>query len=285
MSAAEPNREFSAHSIATLLLAAAQMPFGSTMIAVALPSMAAGFAVDIVSMASLLVTGYIVVSLVTQGPGGRLGDLFGQQRTLWLGMALYTVAALLAFFSPNLTVLVVARLMAGIAGALTLPASMALLRNGVRPERRGRIFGLYGATLALSTALGPFVGGELLTWFSWRAVFLANLPFLVLIALVWWLRPLELPPTPATTSKRGSLATRLDLAGVAWLTLALVLLMTLFKVDENLRVAQFVAFLMAAAAFVLTERKARHAVFDAALFRKPAFANGCLGMAAQKFVL
>lgn len=283
MTPAEPEREFSALTIATLLLAAAQMPFGSTLLAVALPSVAGGLAVDMVSVTSLLVTSYIMISLVTQGPGGRLGDLFGQQRMLWLGMGLYTAGSLLAFVAPNLTLLVIARVLASLASALTLPATMALLRIGVRVERRGRIFGLFGATLALSTALGPLVGGEILVWWSWRAVFLANLPFIALLSLSWWLQPLSLPRPAAVT--RGSFLASIDLPGVFLFGLTLLLLVTLLKVDGLLRLAQASALVVVATVFILVERRARHAIFDPALFRAPAFAMGTLGMAAQNFVL
>ena len=114
-------------TVFTLLLAAAQMPLGSTLIAVALPSMGTSLAIDPILVTSVLVTSYLVVNLVSQGPGGKLGDLFGHQRVLWIGIALFTLSAVVGLLAPGLPLLVLSRCLMAAARAARMRISMKVL--------------------------------------------------------------------------------------------------------------------------------------------------------------
>src|SRR6185369_7948735 len=97
-------------------------------------------------------------------------------------------------FANRLALLVVSRSTMAFGGALVVPATMALLRVHVPAQRRGRVFGLVGATMGLSAAIGPPLGGEIVTRFGWRGIFAASLPFLLVAALLVWRSPLPDDP-------------------------------------------------------------------------------------------
>lgn len=269
---------------AALLIASAQAPLGSTLIAVALPSISEGVEADLVLITSLLVTSYLVVNVVCQGPGGKVSDLLGHSRVLWAGILLYVLGAFIGLAAPGVSLLVVSRCVMALAGALVVPATLALLRLYVRPERRGRIFGLFGATMGLSAAAGPALGGEIVAMFGWRTIFLANVPFLALAAALLCVNPL---PDVATASRRSfkDLGRAIDFAGIALLVLPLALLVFATKVDRGYAAVAIAGALVAGVVFIRWEMKAGEPVLDPRLFGFPAFAAGVGIIALQNFAM
>ncbi len=274
----------SAASIAALLIASAQAPLGSTLIAVALPSIGIGIGADLVLITGLLVTGYLVVNVVCQGPAGKVSDLVGHSRILWTGIALYVTGAAFGLLAQGVSLLFVSRCMMAAAGALVVPATLALLRLHVPQERRGRIFGLFGATMGIAAAGGPALGGEIVTLFGWRAVFLANLPFLALSAFLLHIYPLPAGNVPTQRSLRG-LTKSLDFAGIGLLALSLVFLIVASKLHGAVFAAVLLAAAVAGGTFVAWEAKTVAPVFDPHLFALPAFAAGTLMIALQNFAM
>ena len=108
--------------------------------------------------------------------GGSLGDRYGRRRAFVWGAGLFTAASLLCAAAPNVELLVVARLLQGIAGALLTPGSLAMIDASFRPEDRARAIGAWSGLAGVTTALGPLVGGWLVDAVSWRAIFLINIP-------------------------------------------------------------------------------------------------------------
>jgi MFS family permease len=159
-------------------LAATLMPLNSTMIAVALPDISSEFGRDPALVTQGLFTSYLIASVVLQSPAGKLGDRVGHARMVVAGQALVAAGALLGYLAPELWVLIVARISMAAGGAALVPSAVALLRHDLPAERRGRAFGAFGAMMALSAALGPVVGGELVEAFGWRSLFAVNLPVL-----------------------------------------------------------------------------------------------------------
>lgn len=265
-------------------MASAQAPLGSTQIAVALPSISLGLGADLVLITSLLVTGYLVVNVIGQGPGGKLSDLLGHPRTLNLGMGLYALGALIGLVAPGVPLLVVSRCTMAAAGALVVPATLALLRLHMPPERRGRIFGLFGATMGFSAAVGPALGGELVSLFGWRSIFLASLPFLAVAALLIRLYPLPLSPA-RTPRSGGSIIRSFDMSGVALLALALTLLVVATKQDGAFRLALLASAALAGVVFVLWELRASEPVLEPRLFQNASFAAGTSITALQNFAM
>lgn len=145
--------------------------------------------------------------------GGSLGDRHGRRRIFVIGVAVFTVASVLCAAAPNVEVLVVARLLQGIGGALLTPGSLAMIEASFRPADRAPAIGAWSGLGGVAAALGPLLGGYLVEAVSWRAIFLINVP---LGLLVMALASRHVPETRDPTA-RG----RLDYAGAVLAGLAL----------------------------------------------------------------
>jgi len=108
--------------------------------------------------------------------GGSLGDIFGEVRMFTLGVGLFGLASLLCALAPDSTTLIVFRGIQGIAGALLTPSSLAVLTTTFSGQERGAAIGTWTAWSAISTVVGPLLGGWLIGLSSWRAIFLINVP-------------------------------------------------------------------------------------------------------------
>ena len=128
-------------------------------------------------------TGYLLTLSALLVLAGALNDFYGRKRMFTLGLAGFLATSLLCGVAPNLELLVVFRVLQGIAGALLVPGSLALLTVTFSGEAQGRAFGLWAGASAATTILGPFVGGILVDAISWRAAFLINVP---LLAIALW---------------------------------------------------------------------------------------------------
>lgn len=165
--------------IVGLTLAAALVPLNSTMIAVALPSIADDFSVSTATV-SILVTLYLVVMLVGQPAAGRIADRIGSRRTLELslvGLAAFSAAAALA---PTFPILVLTRCLQAACAAALGPGVQSLLRTTAPADQHGRVFGILGSVLGVGAASGPVVGGLLVQLSGWPAIFAVNVPIALL---------------------------------------------------------------------------------------------------------
>jgi EmrB/QacA subfamily drug resistance transporter len=113
--------------------------------------------------------------------GGSLGDRLGRRRVFVLGVGLFTFASLLCAIAPNAELLIFARLVQGIGGALLTPGSLAMIESSFRPGDRARAIGAWSGLGGVAAALGPLLGGYLVEAVSWRAIFLINLPIGVFV--------------------------------------------------------------------------------------------------------
>lgn len=165
-------------------LAATLMPLNSTMIAVAIPDISREFEHDPALVTQALVTSYLIGAVVLQSPAGKIGDRIGHARLVVIGQVVVGAGALMGFLAPSLAWLVVARILMAVGGAALVPSTLALMRHALPPERRGRAFGAFGASMALSAALGPLVGGVLVETFEWPSVFAANIPVLAVAVIL-----------------------------------------------------------------------------------------------------
>ncbi|HEX6159188.1 MAG TPA: MFS transporter, partial [Thermoanaerobaculia bacterium] len=255
-----------------LALAALLAPLNSTIIAVALPSIAGAFGDSPALVTRWLVTAYLVVSIIAQSPAGKLADLLGYSRVLTLGRAFFGLGALLAAFSPNLTVLAAGRVLMALGGAFAIPTVFAELRNSVPHARRGRIFGIFGAIMGAAAATGPLLGGLLTARFGWHSVFVVNVP-VVLLSFVL------VPPAREVVKKT---AARFDILGSVLLGMAVLLLVASVERTDPLLL---IATLLALAAFIFRELRAADPVLDVRLFARPAFAAGSAIVALQNLAM
>ena len=118
---------------------------------------------------------------------GSLADRIGRRRLLLIGVALFTVASVIASFAPTGDLLILARLVQGVGGAMMLPSTLSLLNATFQGRERGIAFAVWGSTIGGMAAVGPLLGGWLTTSFSWRWAFGINIPLGVIIAIgVLW---------------------------------------------------------------------------------------------------
>lgn len=174
--------------VAALALAMLLSAFGVSMANVALPTLSTTFAVPF-STVQWVVVAYLLASTTLIVGAGRLGDMVGHQRLLVGGILLFALASALCGLAPTLGTLVAARAVQGAGGAAMMASAMALVQTVATGERMGRTMGLLGTMSAVGTALGPSVGGILLSAAGWRALFLLAVP-LGLITLIVAIRAL-----------------------------------------------------------------------------------------------
>ena len=129
---------------------------------------------------SYVYNGYLLTVSALLILAGALNDFYGRKRMFIFGLVGFLATSLLCGLAPNLELLVLFRILQGVAGALLVPGSLALLTVTFSGEAQGRAFGLWAAASAGTTILGPFVGGILVDSISWRAAFLINVPLLLI---------------------------------------------------------------------------------------------------------
>lgn len=154
----------------------------ATVVNVALPAIGADLDAGFGGL-QWTVNGYTLTLAAFILLGGSLGDRYGRRRVFLVGVVWFGLASALCGLAPNVELLVAARLLQGIGGALLTPGSLALISASFRAEDRGRAIGAWSALGGLAAAVGPFVGG-LLVELSWRLVFLINLPLCAAIVVV-----------------------------------------------------------------------------------------------------
>jgi EmrB/QacA subfamily drug resistance transporter len=152
---------------------------------------------------------------------GALSDYFGRRRMFLWGLAGFGVTSVLCGLAPNIELLVLFRILQGVAGAILVPGSLALLTANFEGEAQGRAFGLWAGASGATTILGPFIGGLLVDTISWRAAFLINVP-LILIAL--WATYVHVPESRDESASRhfdwiGSAIVALAVGGLAFGTI------------------------------------------------------------------
>jgi EmrB/QacA subfamily drug resistance transporter len=154
----------------------------STVVNVALPAIGRDMSLG-VSGLQWIVNGYLITLSALLLLGGALGDALGQKRVFEAGLLSFAAGSLLCAVAPNFPLLIVARLVQGAAGALLVPTSLAFLDTAFAEEDGSEAIGLWAGWSAVSTAVGPLLGGALVDFASWRWVFAAVIP-LPLVA-VW----------------------------------------------------------------------------------------------------
>lgn len=257
-------------------------PLNSTMIAVALPSIRGQFHVGVGTVA-WLVTGYLVLMASLQPIAGRLGDRLGRRPLLLGGLGAFAVASVGAALAPGFGWLLACRLLQAVAAALAWPNAGAAVRALVPEGRRGRVFGWLGTATSLAAATGPLVAGLLIWLAGWQAIFWVNLA-LVLPAFLLVRR--ALPPSPPGRARGPGPA--FDFVGAGSLSVLLALGAAFVILGRHFGLAQLaqgVALLAAAAAFLAYE--ARHAapVLQPRLFARRAFAAAAGGIALGNFAM
>jgi EmrB/QacA subfamily drug resistance transporter len=132
---------------------------------------------------SYVANGYFVTLSSLLILAGALNDFFGRKRMFAIGLVAFASTSLLCGIAPSMELLIIFRTLQGAAGALVVPGSLSIITASFEGEEQGRAFGIWAASSAATTILGPFLGGVLVNSISWRMAFLINLPFLLVAYL------------------------------------------------------------------------------------------------------
>ena len=206
--------------------------------------------------------------------GGSLGDVIGERRVFFVGVAGFGVTSLLCALAPTIELLVAARALQGVSGALLTPAALAVIVRTFSEAERGQAVGAWTAWGGIGTVLGPVVGGQLVDAASWRWIFLLNLPVVLgTLFMVSRAVPADAPREPGA---------RLDLTGAALCALGLagitfgLIELPMRGLSDPLIAASLIGGAALLAGFLLYERRASHPMLPLGLFRRRNFAAGNL---------
>ncbi|MEI7369624.1 MFS transporter [Pectobacterium sp. 1950-15] len=184
----------------TLALAILSASLGTSIANIALPTLTAVFSAPFAQV-QVVVIAYLAAMALSVVIAGRLGDRYGLKPVFIAGLGLFAVASLLCAVAPQLWSLIGARALQGVGAAFLMTLSMALLRQTAGENHVGRAMGILGTVSALGTALGPSVGGFLLTTAGWRSLFWVQIP---LVTIVLFLAFALLPDTPVKEKVQNS---------------------------------------------------------------------------------
>lgn len=269
-------------ALAVCLVAGFMTLLDVSIVNVALPAISEGIHAS-PSELQWIVSGYALTFGLVLVPSGRLGDVLGRRNMFIVGVLVFGVSSLVCGLAPNPTVLVVARLVQGVGGGILNPQVSGLIQEMFSGSERGRAFGLLGATIGISTAVGPITGGAILSWLGddpgWRWIFLVNIPIVVgavVLARLW------LPPAKR---KLRDLSADLDPIGVLLLgaTVVLLLLPLVQNGQQGGRALPWwlaVIGALCGIGFVWWERRYRAAggdpLVDLSLFSVPGYTPGAI---------
>ena len=251
--------------LSAAILASALAMIDGTFVSIAMPAMRASLDASL-SQAQWISNAYMLTLSALILVGGAAGDRFGVARVFATGIVIFIIASLACAVAPTADTLIAARAAKGVGAAIMVPGSLALIARAYPKEERGGAIGIWAAASALTTALGPVLGGALLTLGGpeiWRVLFAINLP-LGLVAL-WLLlaRVAADPPRP----DQG-----LDLTGAALATVALGgLAWGLTALGNGGALPFLIGGLAALALFVAWEARAPHPMLPLDLFGNRAF--------------
>ncbi|WP_260955726.1 MFS transporter [Pseudomonas citri] len=269
-------------ALASLALSTLLASLGASITSVGLPALAQAFdasfqQVQWVVLAYLLAITTLIVSV------GRLGDLWGRRKLLLAGIALFTLASALCAGAPTLGWLAAGRAVQGVGAAVMMTLTLALVGETVAKEKTGNAMGLLGTLSAVGTALGPSLGGALVTGFGWPALFLINIPLGLLTLLLAWR---ALPKGPAPTVVQGS---RFDITGTLLLAgtlAAYALAMTLGHGAFGWpQIALLLGAILGAGLFVLAQGRVASPLIALAVFNNRSLVSGLITSAMVATVM
>jgi EmrB/QacA subfamily drug resistance transporter len=162
-------------------------PFMISSINIALPGIGKEFQTDAVLL-SWVATAYLLAAAVSLVPFGKLADIYGRKKIYMVGMSLFTITSFLSAISISAPMLIVFRIFQGAGSAMVFATGIAILTSVYPPEERGKVLGIAVAAVYIGLSCGPFFGGFLTQHFSWRSIFLINIPFGVIILLLIFLK-------------------------------------------------------------------------------------------------
>src|SRR6201993_3884297 len=254
--------------LAATILASSMAFIDGPVVNVALPALQTNLnatAVDVqwvIEAYSLLLSALLLV-------GGSLGDHCGRRRVFLIGVALFAFASAACGFAINIHQLIAARALQGFGAALLVPGSLAIISSSFSEDQRGRAIGTWSGLSAITTALGPVMGGWLIEHVSWRAVFFINIPLAILVIIIsLWRVPESSDPESAGLDWLGA---ALAASGLGALVYGLIESSRLGFNDRSVLVSLTAAVVLLAL-FVMVEMRVPNPMLPFALFQSRMFA-------------
>ena len=238
----------------------------STVVNVALAQLGRDLHADFAAL-QWVINGYTLSLAALILLGGALGDRFGRRRVFVVGVVWFALASALCGLAPTAGLLVAARVLQGIGGALLTPGSLALIAASFRPEDRSRAIGAWSGLGGVAGAIGPFVGGALVDW-TWRAVFWVNVPLAAAVVLIA-LRHVPESHDPDAGGGIDLVGVVLGVVGLGAATFALTALGSAGS-GPTVLVSGLVG-VAALAAFLVVERRSPHPLVPLSMFNDRQF--------------
>jgi EmrB/QacA subfamily drug resistance transporter len=259
--------------LAATILGSSMTFIDGTVVNVALPALQANLNANAIDV-QWVIESYALFLAALLLLGGSLGDHFGRKRIYVIGIALFALASMWCGLAPNISQLILARAVQGIGGALLVPGSLAIISASFPEDERGQAIGTWSGATAITTALGPVMGGWLIEHVSWRAVFFLNLPLAIVVLLMVF----AFVPESRDEEETG----KLDLIGAALATIGLGAIV--YGLIESSRLGFQSPLVLVAlsssviflSAFLLVEARRRHPMMPLTLFRARNFTGANL---------
>jgi multidrug resistance protein len=169
--------------LATTILASSMAFIDGTVVNVALPALQRSLGATLAN-GQWIIEAYELMLSALLLVGGAAGDRFGRRRVFVIGVTLFTIASAICGLSSSVWMLILARGLQGVGGALLIPGSLALLSASFDKEHRGRAIGTWSGFTAITSAFGPVLGGFLIDHASWRYAFFLNLPLALVVVVL-----------------------------------------------------------------------------------------------------
>ena len=256
------------------MLGSAIVFLDGTVVALALPKIGQQLSSSVMGKLeaqTYITSGYLATLAAFLILAGAVGDYYGRRRIFIIGVIGFGLASLLCGFAVNLEMLVVARLVQGIAGSLLIPGSLALITNTFEGAARARAFGLWAAVTAALGTLGPPIGGIILDAAGWRAMFLINAP-LVLLALFLSIRSMPESRDEDASGNFDWLGALVAVLAVGGLAFGLVRGQQT-RWQEGLPFVAIAVGVMATIAFPILMAVRKHPLVPLGLFRRRTFST------------
>ncbi|MFL6558131.1 MAG: MFS transporter, partial [Bacillus sp. (in: firmicutes)] len=193
-------------------------PLNSSMIALALHSIQKDFQLSF-STVSWLISSFYLASAVAQPVTGKIGDIFGRKKTFLTGLILVALSAFGAPLSSTFLMLLIMRLFQSIGSSAIYPSGMALIRDHIK-DRQASALAVLSIFASAMVALGPTIGGFLIVWGNWPAIFWVNFPFIIISFLLgWFMFPKDVKQDK---ERMKGLLSNLDFLGIGYFAAGMV---------------------------------------------------------------
>jgi len=238
-------------------------PLNSSMIALAIPNIQRDFGLSFLTV-SWIISSFYLASAVTQPIAGKLGDLIGRRKMFLGGLILVAISAMGAPLAPAFAILIIMRLFQAVGSGAIYPAGIGMVRDHIH-ERQGAALGFISLMMTAMAALGPTIGGFLIAWGDWQAIFLVNIPVLLVCFLLGWF----VLPKDETRKKLNiqELIQKMDLLGIVFFSIGVVgLLLFLLSLKATVNYVAGITGIISLLLFFWHELKTKIPFIDIRLF-------------------